>query len=271
MSKRLGAVKTNMEQEMMIRLCKGMLFAAALVLAGCSTNGAFVAKPLSGDEQRRVDKGELVRLQQVVPPEGKEKLALNAAAYPRGVYVCAIESLAQPCLPKLSELVGAKLSGKGVTVVTDPGMADATLYFETWFRSYSTHASRVKGLDNPAIGGQDFAAKMEQSLMTGTEPEVHKRFAFAADPISLMTLNANDEQKFIYVALTAVDMKDAMDYPGEGSTHKGANKHPWVQPGVTPRVRTLIANYDGVMPTEKSVTPMLNEAVDLLVERVVTK
>ena len=100
---------------------------------------------------------------------------------------------------------------------------------------------------------------------------MHKRFAVAVDPISLMTLNANDEQKFVYVALTAVDMTDAIDYPGEGSSHKGASKNPWVPAGVTPLGRTLIANYDGEVPTEKAVTPMLNDAIGLLVDRVVTK
>ena len=256
---------------MMLRLFKGMLVAAVVVLTGCSTNGAFVKTNMSSTEQKQVEKGELVKLQQVVPANAKEKLALQPATYPRGIYVCAIESLAKPCLPKLGQLVAAKFAAKGIAVTEDQTKADATVYFETWFRSYSTHASLVKGMDNPAIGGQDFAAKMEQSLETGVEPDVHKRFAFAADPLSLMTLNANDDQKFIYVALTAVDMQGAVDYPGEGGSHKGASKNPWVPAGGTPMVRTLIANYDGEVPTEKAVTPMLNDAIGLLVDRVVTK
>lgn len=256
---------------MMLRVCKGMLLGAAVVLTGCSTNGAFVKTTLSSTEQKQVEKGELVKLQQVLPADPKEKLVLRSDSYPKGVYVCAIESLAKPCLPKLGRLVADKIAAKGITVVAEQSQADATLYFETWFRSYSSHASLVKGMDNPAVGGQDFAAKMEQSLETGAEPDVHKRFAFAVDPLSLATLNANDEQKFVYVALTAVAMKDAVDYPGEGSSHKGASKNPWVQPGVTPMGRTLIANYDGEISTEKSVTPMLNDAVELLVERVVAR
>ena len=256
---------------MKLSLFKGVVVAAVVVLTGCSTNGAFVKTNMSSTEQKQVEKGELVKLQQVVPANPKEKLVLQASSYPKGIYVCAIESLAKPCLPKLGQLVAAKFAAKGIAVTEDQSQADATVYFETWFRSYSTHASLVKGMDNPAVGGQDFAAKMEQSLATGAEPDVHKRFAFAADPLSLMTLNANDDQKFIYVALTAVDMKDAVDYPGEGASHKGASKNPWVPAGVTPVGRTLIANYDGEVPTEKSVTPMLNDAVQLLVERVVTK
>lgn len=254
---------------MLLRGVCSVLVLVALALSGCSTNGAFVATRLDAAEKQQVDKGELVKLQQVVPPSSKEKLHLSAATYPHGVYVCAIESLAKPCLPKLSQLVKTKLASKGVVVTEDAGKADATIYFETWFRSYSTHASRVKGMDNPAVGGQDFAAKMEQSLQTGEVPEVHKRFAFAVDPLSLATLNANDDQKFIYVALTAVDMKDAVDYPGEGSSHRGASRNPWAPSGATPMGHTLIANYDGEVPTEKAVTPMLNDAIELLAARVV--
>lgn len=260
-----------MESVMFLRIVKFAVISAGLALSGCSTNGAFVKTNLNAAEQKQVEKGELVKLQQVVPASAKEKLVLQAGSYPKAIYVCAIESLAKPCLPKLGQLVAAKFAAKGIAVTEDQRKADATVYFETWFRSYSTHASLVKGMDNPTIGGQDFAAKMEQSLAMGVEPDVHKRFAFAVDPLSLMTLNANDDQKFIYVALTAVDMKDAVDYPGEGGSHKGASKNPWVQSGVTPMGRTLIANYDGEISTEKSVMPMLNDAVELLVERVVVQ
>ena len=81
-------------------------------------------------------------------------------------------------------------------------------------------------------------------------------------------INLNDEQKFVYVALTAVDMKDAIKYPGDVQKHVPASNNPWVKEGVAPTSRTLIGNYDGEAPTEKAVTPMLMDAIDLLLDRV---
>jgi hypothetical protein len=93
-----------------------------------------------------------------------------------------------------------------------------------------------------------------------------------------VSLNSNDSQKYIYVAFTAVDMEDAIDYPGEGEKHVGASKNPWVKVGPgkkpwmkakwAPAARSLIGNYTGDIPTEKAVMPMLGDAIDLLLERV---
>lgn len=244
--------------------------AAMLVLAltGCASSGKYVATNLTPVEVKQMEKGELVKLQRVLPAPPTEKLLLQAAAVPRGVYVCAIESLSKPCLPKLSKLVADKLASKNVPIAADPSQADMTLYFETWFDSYSTHSSMVKALmDNPAVLGSQFAVKVEQGLATGALPDVHKHFRFAADPISLVTINSNDEQKFIYAAFTAVTMQDAISYPGAGTKHVGASSNPWVQAGKVPDSRTLIGNYDGEVDTDKAVLPMLNDALDNLLAR----
>lgn len=246
--------------------------AAMLVLAltGCASSGKYVATNLTPVEIKQIEKGELVKLQGVLPAAPSEKLRLQAAAVPRGVYVCAIESLAKPCLPKLSKLVADKLASKNIAVVAEASQADMTLYFETWFDSYSTHSSMVKGLlDNPAQAGSNFAVKVEQGLATGKLPDVHKHFRFAADPISLISINSNDEQKFIYAALTAVPMKDAITYPGEGAKHVGASSNPWLVAGQVPDSRTLIGNYDGEVDTDKAVLPMLNDALDNLLLRTI--
>ncbi|MBI3481361.1 MAG: hypothetical protein HY016_13580 [Nitrosomonadales bacterium] len=246
----------------------GLLLIVVVTLAGCATKGNYVSTNLSSDEQGRLEKGSLVKLQRILPDSPAEKLVLSPAMYTNGVYVCAIESLSKSCLPSLGRLVSDKLARKGIVIARDQSTADATLYFETWFSSFSTHASLVKSSDNPTVLGKDFAAKMEQSLATGKDADVHKPFTLAGDPISLIALNSNDDQKFVYVALTAVDMKDAIDFPGEGEKHVGASKNPWVKLGVVPSARTLIGNYDGEVPTPQAVTPMLNDAIDLLVERV---
>jgi hypothetical protein len=246
-----------------------LVLLAMVALSGCASSGKYVATNLSKEEATRVEKGELVRLQRVLPNNPSEKLVLTGSTFPNGVAVCAIESLAKPCLPKLSEKLAEKLAQQGIKIASVTSSADATFYFETWFDSYSTHSSMVKGLiDNPAMMGSDFAAKMEQSLSSGKDADVHKHFRFAADPISLISINSNDEQKFIYVALTAVEIKDSVTYPGVGSKHVGASDHPWVKPGATPASRTLIGNYDGEVATEKAVAPMLEDAMSLLISRV---
>ena len=246
----------------------GLMFAALIGLTGCGATGKYVPTNLSQSERQRVENGEAVRLMRVLPDSALEKLVLTPATYPKGVYVCAVENLSKPWLPKLSMLVAGKLAQKGILVAADQSKADAVLYFETWFDSYSTHADGVKLLSsNPAIGGKNFAAKMEHSIQTGNPPDVHKHFHFALDPLSLAALNSNDEQKFIYVALTAVEIKGAIDYPGDGQGLP-ASKNPWVGPGAAPSVRTLIGNFDGAIATEKAVLPMLDDAIELMAERV---
>ena len=255
---------------MLVKFIKvGLLITVFAQMTGCSSAGKYVPTNLSKEERSRVEKGDLVRLQMVIPDNPAEKLVLTPKAFPNGVYVCAIADLSKPCLPKLSSLVAEKLAQKGIVIVHEQSKADATLYFETWFDSYSTHSSMVKNVtSNPTIAGRDFAAKMEISMETAKLPDVHKHFRIALDPFSLIAVNSNDEQKFVYVALTAVEMKDAIDYPGIGESHVGASKNPWVKEKLIPASRTLVGNYDGEMPTEKAVTPILNDGVDLLVERV---
>jgi hypothetical protein len=254
---------------MSIKIIKASALVAALLgLTGCASTGSYVPTQLGKDELKRVETGEIVRLQFVQPDKPTEKLVVKAANFPNGVVVCAIESLSKPCLPKLSALVAEKLAKKGVVIAQGPSQADATVYFEAWFDSFSTSASAIKMMDNPTQMGKDFALKMEQGLSKGVLPDVHKRFKFAGDPISLIALNSNDEQKFVYVALTAVVMKDAVTYPGEGIKQVGASNHPWVKPGLIPAARTLVGNYEGEIATDKAVMPMLNDAIDLLVERV---
>jgi len=247
----------------------GMVAVVLGVMGGCATSHNYVPTNLSMEEAGRVEDGKLVRLQQVLPTNAAEKLVLSQAAYPNGVFVCAIQDMSTSCLPKLSAKVAGKLAQHGVPVTAEQGKADATGYFETWFDSYSSHSDMVKSaLDNPTLMGKTFAGKMEQSFATGTAPDVHKHFHFAVDPLSLIAINSNDEQKFIYVALTAVDMKDAATYPGEGKEGKGASNNPWVKNGSVPTVRTLIGNYDGEVATEEAVSPMLEHAIELLAQRV---
>lgn len=246
----------------------GALLTALIALTGCATSGSYVPTKLAKDELKRVEKGEVVRLQLLQPDKPTEKLVVTSTTFPNGVYVCAIENLSKPCLPKLSQLVAEKLAQKGVMIAQTQSQADATLYFETWFDSYSTSASVIKSVDNPTQMGKGFAVKVEQGLASGKLPDVHKTFKFAGDPISLIALNSNDEQKFIYVALTSVAMKDSISYPGEGEKKVGASNNPWVKPGVIPAARTLVGNYEGEVETQKAVTPMLNDAIELLAERV---
>jgi hypothetical protein len=255
---------------MLVKFIKaGLLVAVIVQMTGCSSAGKYVPTNLNKEDSERVKKGELIRLQMVMPESPEEKLVLTPASFPNGVYVCAIADLSKPCLPKLSALVAKKLAEKQIVISTEQSKADATLYFETWFDSYSTHSSMVKNISsNPTAMGNQFAAKMEDSLVTGQLPDVHKHFRVAIDPFSLIAINSNDEQKFIYVALTAVEMKDAIDYPGMGENHVGASKNPWANGKTIPASRTLVGNYDGEIPTEKAVTPILNDGVDLLLERI---
>jgi len=254
---------------MSIKILKvGALLATLVVMTGCTASGSYVPTKLGADELKRVKKGEVVRLQLTQPDKPTEKLVVTATTFPNGVYVCAIENLSKPCLPKLSQLVADKLAQKGIVIAQAQSQADATLYFETWFDSFSTSATAIKVLDNPTQMGKAFAVMMEQGLASGKLPDVHKTFKFAGDPISLIALNSNDEQKFIYVALTAVAMKDSISYPGEGEKKVGASNNPWVKIGVIPAARTLVGNFEGDVDTQKAVTPMLNDAIDLLAERV---
>jgi len=220
-------------------------------------------------------------LMQVQPDNLHERLVLTPATFRNGVYVCAIENLSKPCLPKLSALVADRLEQKGIVVVSDQSMAAATLYFEAWFDSFSSHANvqrPEKGvLNNPTEMGKDFAAKIERSLETGFPPEVHKRFRAAANPFASVTLNVNDDQKYIYLAFTAIDMDEAAPYQGEGANHIGASNNPWVsndsrrsrwrRRALAPPMRTLVGNYNGTIPTEQAALPMLKDGIDLLIER----
>jgi hypothetical protein len=246
----------------------GILISSLAALTGCGT-GKYVTTNLNSEDQRRVAKGELVKLQMVLPDNPEEKLVLTPATYSDGVFVCAIENMSQPCLPKLSELVADRLARKGIVIASEQTRADATLYFGTSFDTWSSHSSGVKAVNsNPTALNKDFAVKMEQGLATGMEPDVHKNFKFAADPLSLIAANTNDEQKFVFVSLSAVEMKNAIDYPGDGDKHLEASKNPRVKAGVVPASRTLTGNYDGEVATEKAVTPMFMDAIDLLAERV---
>lgn len=253
-----------------------LLLVVIAELAACAPKKRPTKQTVVTHKRRASD---AVMLAQVFPDKPSEKLVLKPATFPNGVYVCALENLSQPCLPKLSALVADKVAQKGIVVVTDQSQADATLYFETWLDTFSSFSEINKGgTSNPAEMGKDFAAKIEQSLDTGNLPDVHKKFRDASDPFASVRTNTNDDQKFIYVAFTAVEMKNAIDYPGEGDKHVGASKNPWVQPGSSkrswmkakwaPPTRTLIGNYNGEKPTENAATPMLQEAIDLLLERV---
>lgn len=265
---------------MALKLIKfALLLVVFAGLAGCAKAKKPPKNPIA--QSHRGSDGQ-AWLMQVQPGNLAEKLVLTPATYRNGIYVCAIENLSKPCLPKLSALVADKLEQKGIVIVSDQNKAVATLYFETWFDSFSSHVTverSEKGVwNNPAEMGKDFAAKIEQSFATGNLPEVHKRFRDASDPFASVTVNSDDDQKFIYVAFTAVEMADAIDYPGEGDNHIGASGNPWVRPGPArkswmkdkwaPPTRTLVGTYNGEIPTERAVIPMLKDAVDLLIERV---
>ncbi len=254
----------------------GLLLVVIAELAACAPKKRAGTPTVVSHKRRASDS---VLLAQVFPDNPTEKLVLKPATFPNGVYVCAIENLSKPCLPKLSALVAEKVAQKGIVIATDQSQADATLYFEAWFDSFSSFSDIKKEvMSNPTVMGKDFAAKMEQSLASGNLPDVHKKFRDAPDPFASVRTNSNDDQKFIYAAFTAVEMKNALDYPGEGEKHVGASKNPWVQAGSSkrtwmkakwaPPTRTLIGNYNGEKPTENAVAPMLQEAIDLLLERV---
>lgn len=254
----------------------GLLLVVIAELAACVPKKR-VKTPTVVSHKRRAS--DTVLLAQVFPEIPTEKLVLKPATFPNGVYVCAIENLSKPCLPKLSALVADKVAQRGIVIATDQSQADATLYFETWLDTFSSFSDINKSpMSNPTVMGKDFAAKMEQSLETGNLPDVHKKIRDASDPFSSVRINTNDDQKFIYAAFTAVEMSNAVDYPGEGEKHVGASKNPWVVAGSSkrtwmkakwaPPTRTLIGNYNGEKPTENAAVPMLQEAIELLLERV---
>ncbi|MEI7842687.1 MAG: hypothetical protein WCI39_06620 [Gallionellaceae bacterium] len=271
---------------MVAKLIKFALLLVALAfLAGCSMKAMQARKAPTAmalkDQKRKIF--EPVILTQVLSETPLGNLYLKPKSYPNGIYVCAIENLSKPCLPKLSAIVAAKLSQAGLTIEPDQKQAEATLYFEAWFDSFSSHTNAlvsVKGVqNNPTIMGKTFATKIEQSLTTGNLPDVHKHIRDGIDPFSMVSINADDEQKFIYVAFTAVEMANAIDYPGEGEKHIGASKNPWIKQGATKRIswlavkkiqaetRSLIGVYNGEVPTEKAAMPMMMDAIDLLLNR----
>jgi hypothetical protein len=263
-----------------------LLFTALALFAGCSMQAMQARKAPTAmvlkDQKRKIF--EPVILTQVLPESPLGNLYLKPKSYPNGVYVCAIENLSKPCLPKLSAIIAEKLTQAGITVEPDQKQAEVTLYFEAWFDSFSSHTNALvsnRGVpNNPTISGKAFAPKIEQSLNTGNMPDVHKRLRDAPDPFSMVSINSDDEQKFIYVAFTAIEMASAIDYPGEGEKHIGASKNPWVKQGATKRIswlavkkiqaetRSLIGIYNGEVPTEKAVMPMLTDAIELLLNRV---
>lgn len=268
---------------MILKLIKfALLFAVFAGLTGCVVKAKKLPKGsvVTAKKIHRGGDGQ-AWLMQVQPDSLTEKLILTPTTFRNGVYVCAIENMSKPCLPKLSALVADKLEQKGIVVVSDQDKAVATLYFETWFDSFSAYSNVEKlekgVLNNPTVMGKDFAAKIEQSLATGELPDVHKRFRDAPDPFASVSANSNDDQKFIYLAFTAVDMEDAVDYPGEGDNHIGASKNPWVKAPTgrrgwakdkwMPPSRSLVGTYTGDIPTEKAVIPMLKDGIELLIAR----
>jgi hypothetical protein len=264
------------------KLIKAALLLVAIAeLAGCAPPLQKGQSELNPVERRPAKSGETVWLMQVLADNPAETLELKPAMYPNGVFVCALENLSRPCLPKLSEVVAEVLAQKGIVIATDQSQADVTLYFETWFESYSSLTDMKRwAAGNPTLTGKDFAPKIERSLETGNLPEVHKRFRPAPDPFSAATINANDEQKFIYVSLTAIEMDDTSDFPGDPAQRLAPSKNPWLKQNVKkkywiqpvkriPATRTLIGNYNGEVPTEVAASLMLKDATKLLVERTV--
>lgn len=234
-------------------------------------------------ERRAARNGETVWLTQVVANNPAEILEFNPASHPNGVFVCALENLSKPCLPKLSSVVADALALKGIVIATDQSQADVTLYFETWFESYSS-LSDMRGwsASNPTITGKNFAAKIERSLETGNLPEVHKRFRNAPDPFTAATINANDEQKFIYASFTAIEMDSTMDFPGDPAQSLLPSSNPWIKQEVQkkfwfkpakkiPAKRTVLGSYNGEAPTEVAASLMLKDAIKLLVERTIVR
>ncbi len=264
-----------------------LLLSALSLITGC-TMQKMQARKAAPDamvikEQKR-KLFEPVILTQVLPEKPVGNLYLKPKSYPNGLYVCVIENLSKPCLPKLSAIIAEKLTQAGYIIEPNQKQAEATLYFEAWFDTFSSHTNALvsnKGvLNNPTIMGKSFTTKIEQSLNTGALPDVHKRLRDGYDPFSMVSINADDEQKFIYVAFTTVEMATAIDYPGEGEKRIGASKNPWVKQGSTKRIswlavkkiqaetRSLIGVYNGEVPTEKAAMPMLMDAVELLLNRV---
>lgn len=273
---------------MVVKLIKTVLLLLVLAeLAGCAPKVRRVQADTQLEfnpvERRPSKSGETVWLMQVVADNPAEKLVLKPATYPNGVYVCALENLGRPCLPKLSAQIADALAQKGIVISPEQSSADATLYFETWFDSFSASTDRKNWATvNPTLNGRDFAAKIERSLETGNLPEVHKRFRDAPDPFTSALVNANDEQKFIYFSITAIEMDDTVDFPGDPAQHLGPSKNPWLKPAGSskkkswfkpakrvPASRTLLGNYNGEAPTEMAVFPMLRDGVELLVDRIV--
>ncbi len=264
-----------------------LLLSALPLITGC-TMQKMQARKTAPDamvikEQKR-KLFEPVILTQVLPEKPVGSLYLKPKSYPNGLYVCAIENLSKPCLPKLSAIIAEKLTQAGYIIEPNQKQAEATLYFEAWFDTFSSHTNALisnKGVpNNPTIMGKNFTTKIEQSLNTGALPDVHKRLRDGYDPFSMVSINADDEQKFIYVAFTTVEMATAIDYPGEGEKRIGASTNPWVKQGGTKRIswlavkkiqaetRSLIGVYNGEVPTEKAAMPMLMDAVELLLNRV---
>lgn len=264
-----------------------LLLGALALFVGCSMQRMQARKAAPDamaikDQKRKIY--EPVILTQVLPESPLGSLHLKPKSFPNGIYVCAIENLSKPCLPKLSAIIADKLSQAGYLIEPNQKQAEATLYFEAWFDTFSSHTNALisyKGVpNNPTVNGKTFTTKIEQSLNTGALPDVHKRLRDAPDPFSMVSINSDDEQKFIYVAFTTVEMATAIDYPGEGEKHIGASKNPWIKQGATKRIswfavkkiqaetRSLVGIYNGEVPTEKAAIPMLMDAVELLLNRV---
>ena len=268
---------------MVVRLIKaGLLILVLAELSGCAPKirRTQVNPNLTPIEFRQGKYGEPVWMMQVLTANQAEKLTLKPDTFPNGVYVCALENLSRPCLPKLSAMVAELLSQKGIVIETDQSKADATLYFETWFESFSSSTDMKKWVTtNPTVTGKNFAVKIEKSLETGYPPDIHKRFRDAPDPFTSVAVNANDDQKFIYAAFTVIEMDDVIDYPGDAEKRLSPSKNPWMKPfnkkkrswfkpqKRVPPTRTLIGNYTGEIPTEMAVTPLLKDAINVLTER----
>lgn len=262
--------------KMWIKLCLCLI--AISLLSSCGTRNRNKNKNVAPVETRRT-LNQPVQLMRVFPETKNERLVLTASTFPSGIYLCAIENLAKPCLPKLSAWVAAALNERGIVTVSDQAAAEVTIYFETWFDSYASSAEIDRELQkNPAQFGQSFAAKIEESLSTGFLPNVHKHLRNAENPDAFIRANVNDEQKFIYVALTAVNMAMAIDFPGDEARNLAPSKNPWanmshakstwMKAKTSPPKRSLIGNYEGEVPTEKAVMPLLQDALGLLLERV---
>lgn len=226
---------------------------------------------LTPDEESKVERGELVKIQQwatnngaTYPAEvpenqleliGKGASKLSARDYPKGVSVCVHANLV--CQPNLTSYVSSVLEKKyGFRILKDAASADAVFYIDS---------SIFYGISHP-----DLASSIEYAITALKMPLGENNDQLDINGLPLMHIPRENKLKVVTINLVKVDVRNAEPFAGYGMVKRGAGAL-WYKKGSTNPRYSLSGVCSNKVSANDAAFKMFLQVLDEFLARAVEK